>query len=139
MNQAGIDLLKDFEGFRNHAYLDMVGVPTIGYGFTKGVELGDTMTQAEAEDRLKLEMAEFESGVLEMCERLPSPNQSAAMTCLAYNVGLGNFRGSTVLRKHNLGDTIGAADAFRMWNRAGGNVVPGLVTRREAERALYLE
>lgn len=138
MNDAGIDLLKDFEGFRERAYLDIVGVPTIGYGFTKDVQLGDHMTQAEGQERLKVELAEFEGGVITSCTRLPSPNQLAALVCLAYNIGLAGFRKSTVLRLHNVGDFSGAADAFRMWCKAGGRVVTGLVNRREAERALYL-
>jgi len=138
MNDAGVDLVKDFEGFRERAYLDMVGVPTIGYGFTKGVKLGDTITQAEARERLKAELEDFEGGVLGACTLEPSPNQLAAMVCLAYNIGIQAFRKSTVLRKHNEGDFGGAADAFRMWCKAGGKVVTGLINRREAERALYL-
>ncbi len=134
MNQAGIDLLKNYEGFRANAYLDMVGQPTLGYGFTKGVELGDTITTVEADARLRDELAVFERGLgLDGTE-----NQLSAMTCLAYNIGLGAFKGSTVCRLHIKGDFDGAADAFRMWDRAGGQVVPGLVRRREAERALYL-
>lgn len=138
MNQAGIDLLKDFEGFRDHAYLDFVGVPTIGYGFTKGVKLGDVMTAEQGEQRLQQEVSSFEAGVIAACENEPSENQLAAMTCLAYNIGLRAFEGSTVLRNHNRGDTLMAANAFRMWCRAGGKVLTGLVNRREAERALYL-
>ena len=138
MNAAGIDLLKDYEGFRADAYLDMVGVLTIGYGFTKGVNLGDHMTSIEADARLKQEVSEFETGVLDACTNPPTPNQGAAMTCLAYNIGLGAFKGSTVLRKHNAGDLQGAADAFQLWCRAGGKVALGLVNRRQAERQLYL-
>ncbi len=138
MNDAGIDLLKDFEGFRERAYLDVVGIPTIGYGFTRGVKLGDHMTQAEGQERLKSELAEFEAGVKTACARLPSESQLAALVCLAYNIGLAAFKKSTVLRLHNAGDFSGAADSFRMWCKAGGRVVTGLVNRREAERALYL-
>ncbi len=138
MNDAGIDLLKDFEGFRERAYLDVVGIPTIGYGFTQGVKLGDHMTQAEGQERLKAELAEFEGGVTAACSRQPSENQLAALVCLAYNIGINAFRKSTVLRLHNAGDFSGAADAFRLWCKAGGRVVTGLVNRREAERALYL-
>lgn len=141
MNQAGIDLLKAFEGFRSEAYPDPAtgGDPwTIGYGFTKGVQPGDTITQDEAEARLKVEMAEFEGGVMGLCTRLPTPNQLAAMCCLAYNIGLGNFKGSTVLRRHNAGETFAAAGAFLLWNKGAGKVMAGLTRRREAERSLYL-
>lgn len=134
MNQAGLDLLKNYEGFRADAYLDMVGVPTIGYGFTKGVQLGDHMTTIEADARLRDEVAEFENGLA--CGG--TENQIAALTCLAYNIGLGNFTASTVRREHIAGNFQAAADAFRMWDMAGGRIVPGLVRRREAERTLYL-
>lgn len=141
MNQAGIDLLKKFEGFCPAAYPDPAtgGEPyTIGFGFTRGVERGDTITRDAAEERLKREVAEFEGGVLALCTRMPSPNQLAAMTCLAYNVGLGNFKGSTTLRRHNGGEVVGAANAMLLWNRAAGKIMQGLINRREAERALYL-
>lgn len=138
MNQAGLDLLKSFEGFRGEAYLDPVGIPTIGYGFTKGVLMGDKMTTIEADARLQQEVAEFENGVKAMCTRLPTENQLAAMTCLAYNIGLHAFGGSTVLRRHDAGELYAAAGAFILWNRAGGREMPGLTRRREAERALYL-
>jgi lysozyme len=134
MNQAGIDLLKNYEGFRENAYLDLVGVPTIGYGFTQGVRLGDHMTPEQGEFRLKAELSKFGLGLgVEGTE-----NQVAAMTCLAYNIGLGNFGGSTVKRLHLKKEYQGAADAFRNWDKAGGKVVYGLVRRRESERELYL-
>lgn len=134
MNRAGIDLLKHYEGFKANAYRDLVGVWTIGYGFTKDVKPDDTITQDEADARLMTELTDFESrlGVT------GAPNQQAAMTCLAYNIGSGNFNSSTVKRKHLAGDFLGAADAFRMWDKAGGRVVYGLVRRRESERTLYL-
>ena len=141
MNQAGIDLLKRFEGFCPAAYPDPAtgGEPyTIGYGFTAGVELGDTITREDAEIRLKFEVAAFESGVSKLVTRTPDPNQLAAMVCLAYNIGCGNFEHSTTLRRHNSGDLYGAANAFLLWNKAAGHVMQGLINRREAERALYL-
>jgi lysozyme len=141
MNAAGLELLKHFEGFRSDAYPDpATGAEpwTIGYGFTRGVQPGDTITREDADERLKVEVAEYEGDVLKVCKRMPSPNQLAAMTSLAFNVGLGNFRSSTVLRRHNSGETFAAANAFLLWNRANGRVMAGLTRRREAERALYL-
>lgn len=141
MNQAGINLLKQFEGFSGVAYPDPAtgGDPwTIGYGFTKDVKPGDVMLRPEAEDRLRVEIQEFEDGVLAVCTRLPTPNQLAAMTSLAYNIGLANFRSSTVLKRHNSGETYAAGGAFALWNRANGHVMEGLTRRRDAERALYL-
>jgi lysozyme len=139
MNKDGIELLKKFEGFVAHAYKDPVGVLTIGYGFTKGVKPGDTMTREEAEVRLKQEIASFELGVNNMISAPTNDNQRSAMVSLAYNIGLGAFKKSTVLRKHNQRDYEGAAKAFLMWVKAGGRVLKGLVRRRNAEMALYLQ
>lgn len=141
MNAAGLELLKHFEGWRERAYPDPAtgGKPwTIGYGFTKGVQPGDSMTIDEGEERLKLEVAEYEDGVKE-ATIAGNENQVAAMTCLAYNIGLGNFRASSVRRFHNLGQFDRAADAFLMWIRAAGKEMPGLFRRRRAERSLYLD
>ena len=133
MNRAGLDLLRNYEGFRSDAYKDIVGVLTIGFGFTKGVKVGDHMTLAEAEARLQTELADYEKGIT------GNENQIAAMTCLAWNIGIGAFQGSSVWRLHRAGNHAAAADAFRMWVKAGGRVVYGLVRRRESERALYLK
>ncbi|MEO5568875.1 MAG: lysozyme [Gemmatimonadaceae bacterium] len=139
MNAAGLELLKHFEGWRSRAYPDPAtgGKPwSIGYGFTKGVQPGDVMTLEEGEERLKHEVAEFEDGLAVVPA---NENQHAAMTCLAYNIGLGNFRVSSVRRFHNLGQFERAADAFLLWIKAAGKVMPGLFRRRRAERSLYLE
>ena len=138
MNQAGLELLKRSEGFRSEAYDDGTGVITIGWGFTEGVKRGDTITPAQAEQRLQVEVERFEQGVKALCTREPNENELAAMTSLAYNVGLSAFKGSTVLRLHNAGDYAGASKAFDLWNKAGGQVLAGLVKRRRAEGILYL-
>ena len=132
MNQAGLDLLKQYEGFRANAYRDIVGIWTLGYGFTQGVKPGDHMTQAEGDARLLKELESYAPGVP------GTENQLAAMTVLAYNIGKPSFDHSTVKRLHVARDFQGAADAFRMWDKANGKVVYGLVRRRESERALYL-
>jgi lysozyme len=140
MNAAGIQLLKLFEGWRPKAYPDpgTGGAPwTIGYGFTRGVRPGDTMTLAEGEARLIREVEEYENGV-KAAAGTATENQLAAMTCFAYNVGLTGFRGSSVLRFHRAGRFAAAADAFKMWNRAAGREMAGLTRRRQAELELYL-
>jgi lysozyme len=140
MNAAGIQLLKLFEGWRPKAYPDpgTGGAPwTIGYGFTRGVRPGDTMTLAEGEARLIREVEEYENGV-KAAAGTATENQLAAMTCFAYNVGLTGFRGSSVLRHHKAGKFAAAADAFKMWNRAAGREMAGLTRRRQAELELYL-
>lgn len=139
INKEGIELLKQFEGFRDKAYQDIVGVWTIGYGFTKGVEPGDTMSRKEAEVRLKEELSGYIDGVLKACSVQPNENQLAAMVVFAFNIGLGGFKKSTVCKAHNRGDVNAAARAFAMWNKAGGKVVGGLTRRRSAEAALYMK
>ena len=138
-SNRGLSLIVQFEGFRPDAYLDPVGIPTIGFGFIRGVKMGDKMTLAEARDRLKHEIVEYEQGVLAACTRKPNQNQFDAFVCFAFNVGVGGFKKSSVLKAHNRGDYQAAARAFGLWNRAGGRVVAGLTRRRAAEAALYLE
>lgn len=138
MNATGIALLKEFEGFRGVAYLDIVGVWTIGYGFTGGVKPGDKMTRVEADIRLLDELVSYESAVLRACTVQPNDNQLAALTCFAFNVGRKGMAKSSVIKAHNRGDFESAARAFGLWNKAGGRVIAGLVRRRAAEASLYL-
>ena len=138
MNEAGLQLLKEFEGFRSNAYLCPAGVPTIGFGFTLGVKLGDKITKAQAEKRLKQELRAYEDAVLKACSIEPNENELAAMTCLAWNIGISGFQKSSVIKANNRGDHQAAARAFQLWNKAGGVVYAGLTRRRAAEAALYL-
>lgn len=138
-SERGIKLITQFEGFRAQAYRDVVNVWSIGYGFTKGVKEGDTITRSEAATRLKRELVEYEDGVLAACTRKPNQNQFDAFVCFAFNVGVAGFQRSSVLKAHNRGDDQAAARAFGLWNKAGGKVWPGLTRRRAAEAALYLE
>lgn len=138
MTPVGIALVKSFEGCKLTAYQDIVGVWTIGYGHTLGVKLGDTITQVRADEMLADELNAFESRMLTLCTTNTNPYQSDAMTSLSFNIGLGAFAASTVLRKHNASDTEGAAAAFALWNKADGFPVAGLTRRRAAEAALYL-
>jgi len=140
VSKRGLAIIKDFEGCRLTAYQDVVGVWTIGYGETKDVYPGMTITQDQAEAMLRTRIAQdFEPGVLVALSRQPTQQQFDAMVSLAYNIGTGAFGKSTLVRKFNAGDMQGAADQFLVWNRAGGKVVSGLVRRREAERALFME
>lgn len=123
---------------------------TCGYGETQGVDPTTRWSRQEAGQRLRTRIAEFEAGVLRLCQVEPNLNQLMAMTSFAYNAGLGwqgavkpkgakdGFRQSTVLRAHNRGDFVAAANAFKLWDKAGGVVMPGLVKRRADEAALYL-
>lgn len=137
--ERACDIIKQFEGCKLTAYLCPAGVPTIGWGSTgPDIKLGMTWTQEQADERLERDVKRFYDGVVQLVTAKATPNQTAACTSLSYNIGLGNFRASTVLRKLNEGDIAAAADAFRMWNKGGGKVLPGLVARREAERTLFL-
>lgn len=146
----GVVEIARSEGCRLTAYRDIVGVPTIGWGRTRGVVMGMKQTQAEADADLRNELAELADDVREALDQPANAHQLAAMVSLAYNVGMGwrgtqrpkgakdGFRQSTVRRAHNRGDRAAAARAFALWNKAGGQVVNGLVARRAREAALYL-
>lgn len=142
----GISIIKEYEGLRLTAYLCPAGVPTIGYGHTDGLLKSDvgvkTITEAEANRFLFDDLFEFENGVKTCLSVNPNKYQLAAMVSLAFNIGLGNFRKSTVVKAHNKSDFAAAASAFNLWTKAtvkGKKVVlPGLVSRRAREAALYL-
>lgn len=136
-----IAVVGGFEGLRLNAYRDVVGVPTICYGETRGVKMGDKATKAECDDMLLNGLQEFEAAVLRCTPSIAkAPNERlVAAVSLAYNIGQGAYCKSTVARRFNAGDVRGACDAFLMWNKAGGVVWPGLTRRRQAERELCLK
>lgn len=138
VSQKGIDIIKEFEGFRADAYRDPVGILTIGYGFTKGVQEGDHMTLQQAEQRLRSELLAYEGGVNLATRGEVTQSQFDALVSFAWNVGIKGMRDSSVLKAHRRGDHQAAARAFALWNKAGGKVWPGLTRRRAAEAALYL-
>lgn len=135
-----LQLIKEFEGLSLKAYPDPAtgNDPwTIGYGATgAGIAKGVTWTQGQADARLVSDVAKFMAGVNDAVAD-GSPNQIGAMTSLAYNVGLANFKSSTLLKKHNARDYAGAALEFAKWNKANKKVMAGLTRRRAAEAAVY--
>ena len=131
--------LQRLEGFRSKAYIPVPGdVPTIGYGFTHGVRMGDTMTREEADARLVTELAPYERAVERGCTNPPNQNEFDAMVLLCFSIGVAGFAKSTVLKCHNRGDHQAAARAFGLWNKSSGVVYAGLTRRRAEEAALYL-
>jgi GH24 family phage-related lysozyme (muramidase) len=145
INNAGLDLVKEFEGLarrlpdgRIAAYLDVVGVPTIGYGHTKGVALGQIITVQQAEDFLREDLIEAESAVSEQVRVTLNDNQFSALVSFVFNLGAGALNQSTLLRELNIGNYTAAANEFPRWVNAGGQRLPGLVRRRAAERELFL-
>jgi len=138
---AAIALVGAWEGLRTVAYRDVVGIPTVCFGETRGVKMGDSYTVEECKAMLGDGLIEFEQGIrscLVAPDSIPA-NSYVAFLSLSYNIGQRAFCRSTVARKANAGDIVGACNAIPMWNRAGGKVVKGLVNRRADERRLCLE
>ncbi len=140
LGKYGLELIKSFEGCVLKVYLDAIGLPTIGYGhLIKPGESFTKITQKGAEDLLKSDAQIFVDGVNKILEVNVTQNQFDALVSIAFNIGLGNLKSSTLLRLINAGDYKGAADQFPRWNKAGGKVLNGLTKRRNAERALFLK
>ena len=137
INEAGLNLIKDFEGCRLKAYLCPAGVWTIGYGHTQGVKPDMVINQLQAERFLRQDLKRFEDAVTSLVKVPITPNQFSALVSFTYNVGTGALYDSTLLRKLNKKDYKGAANEFLRWNKAGGKVLPGLTRRRLAEKDLF--
>lgn len=139
-NAAGLALIKQFEGCVLTAYPDpgTGGDPwTIGYGHTgSDVYRGLSITQQQAEDLLKRDLQRFEQEVCNLVKVSLTDNQFAALVSFDYNTG--SLSSSTLLRLLNASNYQGAADQFLQWTHAGNQVLPGLVSRRQAERRLFL-
>jgi GH24 family phage-related lysozyme (muramidase) len=139
-------LIKKFEGFRSSAYIDSSGLPVIGYGQTRvngtTVKLGQSISQEQADIALEQELSQIQQLVQAHVKVDLNPYQLGALTSLVYNAGAVVVKNSTLIKKLNGGDYLGAAQEFLRWNKAnsGGNLVvfPGLTKRRMAERELFL-
>lgn len=139
INAKGLQLLKAFEGCELRAYLCPAGVWTIGYGSTGShVYPGQSITRNEAEALLKQDLIRFERSVSDAVRVPVNEDQFSALVSFTYNVGEGAFEGSSLLRLLNQRDYQGAAAQFSRWVNGGGGALPGLVRRRNAERALFL-
>lgn len=138
-NDAGLALIKSFEGCRLTTYEDIVGIKSIGYGHTgPDVKEGETINQAMADLLLKKDLEVFTAGVTVLVHGVNlNDNEFSALVSFAFNLGLHTLANSTLLRKIQLGDVSGAALEFPKWNHAGGEVVSGLTRRRSAEQALF--
>jgi len=135
------DLIKEFEGCKLEAYPDPAtsGEPiTIGVGHTGGVKLGDIITQEQADEFLEKDVAHAANAINQMVTVEMTQGEFDALCSFAFNLGVGNLKSSTLLRKLNVNDKQGAADQFLVWNKAAGKVMAGLTRRREAERILFL-
>lgn len=155
-SEAGIQLIKSFEGCHNQPYKCPAALWTIGFGrvlypdqarlktderasYPLRSEHNRLWNADEIDTLLEADLLRFSDGVLRLCPAaVDNQCHLDAMVSFAFNVGLGNLQSSTLRMKYNRGDYAGAADEFLKWTKAGGKVLNGLVRRREAERALFL-
>jgi len=144
LDQNGYDLIASFEGLSLVPYKDSVGIPTIGYGNTyypdgRRVKMADPkITKAHAMVLLQVTADKFAASV-DLATTWVGQNKFNALVSFAYNVGLGNYRKSTLLKKVNLNPNDPAIrEQFLKWNKAGGKVIPGLTNRRKREADIYL-
>ena len=137
ISEEGLALLKKFEGCELKAYQDSVGVWTIGYGHTKEVKEGDQINKDEAEHLLAEEMPEYEGYINDMVEVPLNQCQFDALVCCVYNLGPTNLRSSTLLTVLNQERYNDVPREIKRWNKAGGEILKGLVRRREAEALLF--
>jgi lysozyme len=138
-SQSGLQLTERFEGCRLVAYQDQVGVWTIGFGHTRGVYAGMTCTQAQAEQWLQEDTAICEQNVNQHVRISITQSEFDALCDFSFNLGCAALDGSSLLRLLNTGNFAGAAKAFEQWDHAGGKVVAGLLRRRLAEEAEFVE
>ncbi len=137
ISQEGLSLIKKFEGCELEAYKCAANVWTIGYGSTKGVKKGDTISQEEADKLLLHEMEEYERYINDMVNVDLEQNQFDAMVSWVFNLGPANLKASTLLKVLNAKDYEGVPAQIKRWNKAGGKVLQGLIRRREAESLLF--
>lgn len=124
VSPGGVLSLKEAEGCRLDAYQDEAGVWTIGYGDTANVTPGDRITVEEAETRFVRRVQEFERAVVAAVKRPMSQGNFDALVSLCYNIGIGQFSGSELVRLFNAGDDEGAARQFGRWIHVSGDEVP---------------
>lgn len=140
----GLEKLKQWEGLKTKAYKDAGGVWTIGYGHTAMAGSpqpyqGQVITAAEAENILLKDLVQYEAAIENNVNVKLNDNQFAALVSFAFNVGIGAFKNSTLLKKLNQGDFNAVPTELMKWTKAGGKKLQGLVNRRRAEGYLWME
>ena len=131
-------LIINFEGVHNRAYYDPPGIATICYGHTAGVKITDVANDQKCVALLNEDVKKTEATINRLV-KVPMPEtRKAALVDFVYNVGEPKFSHSTLLKKLNTGDTVGACNELTRWVYSGGKKLPGLVKRREAEKELCL-
>jgi lysozyme len=137
INAAGLSLVKSFESLRLNAYRDTGGVPTIGWGHTRGVKMGQTITEAQASDFLMDDLEEAEGAVIRFVSVPLNDNQFSALVSFAFNCGTEAFRRSTLRKKLNARDYAAVPGQLALWVHDNGKRLNGLVRRRKAEADLW--
>lgn len=142
VSNKGLELIKEFEGFSSVAYLCSAKKATIGYGNTfwedgTPIKIGEQISKERAETLLKHVVDNFSVAVEVDIKIEVTQNQFDAMVSLAYNIGLGAFKNSTLLRQLNRGNFVGASQEFLRWNKSNGKPLLGLTRRREREKILF--
>ncbi|MDL4916159.1 MAG: lysozyme [Enterobacterales bacterium endosymbiont of Blomia tropicalis] len=138
ISHNGLEIIKNFEDLKTSAYCCPAGIWTIGYGHTHNVSSGDICTSLQAETWLKEDCQVAEIVIETNVKVLLNQHQFDALVSFIFNVGAGNFVRSTLLKKLNVGDYVGAASEFGRWINAGGVPLDGLRKRRITERKLFL-
>ena len=133
----GLGLIKKFEGCELEAYKCAAGVWTIGYGSTKGVEEGDSLTQEDADKLLRHEMDEYEGYIKDMVKIDLKQNEFDSLVSWVFNLGPANLKASTMLKVINDNKLEEVPSQMKRWNKANGKVLEGLIRRREAEALLF--
>ena len=136
-----VAVISHFEGLRTKAYLDSVSVPTICWGHTRGVRLGDEKTKEECKELLGEDLLKYEAYMVKCLDNpaaIPDKVYVATLS-LVYNIGPGNFCKSSIRRYLNQGNYRAACNRFPVFNRAGGRPLKGLTYRRGEEKKLCLE
>lgn len=140
LSAAGTTAIMHDEGKVNRVYLDPVGIPTVCVGHTSTVtraDVGKPYTDAQCAELLRSDTRVAQAAVGRLVKVPITQGQYDALVSFTFNVGESNLKNSTLLRKLNAGDCHGAASEFPRWNRARGQVLPGLTTRRANERARF--
>jgi len=137
ISKEGLALIKKFEGCELEAYRCPAGVWTIGFGTIKGVKEGDRITKDEANHLLEEEMIEYESYINDMVEVELNQSQYDALCAWVFNLGPTNLGSSTLLKVLNEGKYEEVPQQIKRWNKANGEVLNGLIRRREAEALLF--
>jgi len=139
LSSKGLDFIKSWEKYRAEVYLDEGDLGTIGYGhlIRPGENFSAGVDPARALSILRIDAADAESCVNTTVRITIAQEHFDALTSLCFNIGCGNFRGSTLLRKLNAVDVTGASEQFLVWNKVGGQISAGLVVRRKMEQKIF--